>query len=212
LLEGLKITSYSAYQAMVEDYGGGSDEAEAKALEAYWVENFGVVSPNIQQPVSAEVLTLGKDAHDASCRECHSRPRAAFVSYPIARILKPFAISLDRAGGTTVLWYIHFLACFFGLAYLVFSKFFHMISTPVSLIIAEVSKAGQEPAAAATRQMIELDGCSHGGLCHTECPVRKRRLDRIQGEVMFAPMLVYIEGKSAADLGSREVSEVIYNA
>ena len=207
LLEGLKITSYSEYQAMVEDYGDSSDEAEAKALEAYWAQDFGLVSPNIRETVSAEILALGKEAHEASCMECHSRPRSAFVSYPLSRILKPFAIGLDRAGGTTVLWYIHFLACFLGLAYLVFSKFFHIISTPVSLIIAEVSKARQEPAAAATRQKIELDGCSHGGLCHTECPVRKRRMDRIEQEGVFAPMLVYIEDKSAADLGSREVSD-----
>ena len=207
LLEGLKITSYSEYQAMVEDYGDSSDEAEAKALEAFWVENYGLVSPNIKEKASAETLALGEEANEASCLECHSRPYSAFVSYPISRILKPFAIALDRAGGTTFLWYVHFLACFFGLAYLVFSKFFHIISTPVSLIVAEVSKARQDPETAATRQMIELDGCSHGGICHTECPVRKRRLDRIEQEDAFAPMLVYVEGKSAADLGSRDVAK-----
>lgn len=207
LLEGLKITSYSEYQIMVEDYGDSSDEAEAKALEAYWVEDFGLVSPNIREAASAETLALGKEAHEASCMECHSRPRSAFVSYPLSRLLKPFAISFDQAGGTTILWYIHFLACFFGLAYLVFSKFFHIISTPVSLIVAEVSRARQAPATAATRQMIELDGCSHGGICHTECPVRKRRIDRIEQEGAFAPMLGYIEGKTAAELGSRDVAK-----
>ncbi len=38
--------------------------------------------------------------------------------------------ALDRGGASNILWYIHFLACFIGLAYLPFSKMFHIISTP----------------------------------------------------------------------------------
>ena len=55
----------------------------------------------------------------------------------------------------------------------------------------------------ATRQAIELDGCSHGGACHETCPVRVRRLDRIGAEAPYEPMLAYVDRKSAKDLGSR---------
>jgi len=82
-----------------------------------------------------------------------------------------------------------------------------MISTPVSLVVAEVSKKYQDHATAANRQMIELDGCSHGGSCHEECPVRKRRMERIEQSIQYEPMLTYTGEKSADKLGSRNVSK-----
>jgi ferredoxin len=59
---------------------------------------------------------------------------------------------------------------------------------------------------AATRQAIELDGCSHGGACHDTCPVKIRRLDRVGATAPYEPMLAYVDHKNAGDLGSRPVS------
>ena len=98
------------------------------------------------------------------------------------------------------------LAVLAGLAYLVFGKMFHIIGTPVSLMIADASRGEQDPAAALTRQVIELDGCSHGGDCHENCPVFLRRQERIGDTSAYEPMLHYLDQKSAADLGSRDVS------
>ncbi len=207
LLEGLKITSHAEYEAMVEEYGEDYEAADAGALEAYWVDKYGVVSPTVKPPFSEETMIRGLELHENSCLDCHSRPQAAFISYPISRILKPAAVALDKSGFRTLVWYIHFLACFFGLACLAFSKFFHIISTPVSLMVAEVSGAEQVPSRAATRRMLELDGCSHGGICHEECPVRTSRLERIAASSPYEPMYDFLGRKSAADLGSREVSE-----
>ena len=44
-LEGLKISSYSEFRYMVEDYAGLDDEQEIEALEAYWVREYGLVAP-----------------------------------------------------------------------------------------------------------------------------------------------------------------------
>lgn len=182
LLEGAKISSYSAYESMVEEYAALDSKEEAKALEAFWVRELGVVSPNDFRNVSQEILEQGRGLSEMSCEGCHANPRWAFLSYGAAALTRPVALSLDRAGYPKLLWYLHFLSCFFGLAYLPFSKFFHIIATPVSLLVNGVIEEDQSNAAnIATKLSIELDGCKHGGACHNGCEVQKKRrmkLDR----------------------------------
>lgn len=172
LLEGVKITSYVSYTTMVEDYADLSDEAEAQALESYWVQNFGVVSPNVKGSFDEDVLLTGQDLHEANCMDCHSSPRWAFGGWAVAKILSPVALALDRMGTSNILWYIHFLACFLGLAYLPFSKFFHIFSTPIGLMVNEVyDHDSAHPANALTRRAMELDACTRCGTCSLHCSV-----------------------------------------
>jgi nitrate reductase gamma subunit len=205
MLDGLKITSVAEFDTMVEEYGDPEDHESTRALEAFWVAEYGLVSSRVNPSVTEEILSAGKETNEASCIDCHSKPQAAFISYPVSRVLAPVAEGMVRAGAGTLLWYVHILACFFGLAYLAFSKMFHIISTPVSLLVAELSSKDESPASAATRRMIELDGCSHGGACHEECPVRQKRIGRIEDSQAYEPMYVFLENKSARELGSREV-------
>ncbi len=170
LLESTKIVSYSRYQEMVEDYADGEDEKSLRALEAYWVKKFGVVSPQIKGPFDAETLKFGAELHETSCLGCHSRPQWAFLGYMGAKIIKPVALGLDRADVPTVLWYIHFLACWLGLAYLPFSKMFHIFASPLSLLAnAVMDKEKSDPANIATRQAMELDACTHCCTCTLNC-------------------------------------------
>jgi nitrate reductase gamma subunit len=203
LLEATKISSYSIYQQMVEEYATVANPAERKALEVYWVKNFGVVSPGVKEPFSQEILAKGKEAHEVSCASCHSEPQVAFISYPLSRALKSAALSMDQAGLPKALWIIHFLACFVGLAYLPFSKMFHIIATPVSLLVASAGGEKQDPAALATLKVIELDGCSHGGTCRLECPIRQKREERISLTNPFGPEVDFIGEKSFQELGCR---------
>lgn len=170
LLEGAKITSFTVYQNMVEDYAELEEEEEVEALESYWAEYFGVVFPNIKAPFDQEVLSQGQEIHEESCMDCHSRPQWAFTGYAVAKITKPVALALDRAGAVTFLWYIHFLACFIGLAYLPFSKMFHIFTSPLSLLAnAVMDKGKSDPANIATRQIMELDACTHCCTCTLNC-------------------------------------------
>ena len=172
LLESTKITSYSKFQDMVEEYTIAADEEELRSLEAYWVAKFGVVSPEIKGPFDAEILEAGKEAHELSCLQCHSRPQWGFAGYTVATVSKPVALLLDRARASTILWYIHFLACFVGLAYLPFSKMFHIFTTPLSLLAnAVMEEEKSDPANIATLQMLELDACMHCGTCSVQCRV-----------------------------------------
>lgn len=171
-LEGTKIASHTRFLEMVEDYGDPDDAEGLKALETYWVKYYGVVSPNVKGPFDAAVLETGKDGNEMSCIECHSRPQWAFLGYVTAKIISPVALALDKAKMLDLLWYIHFLACFIGLAYLPFSKMFHIFTSPLSLMAnAVMDKDSSDPANIATRQVMELDACTHCCTCTLNCSV-----------------------------------------
>jgi len=171
-LEGTKIMSYTAFQDMVDDYGDLDDKEEILALESFWVSDFGVVSPNVKAPFDREVLAQGKEIHEMSCVDCHSSPEWAFTGYATAKILSPVALALDQMGGSQILWYVHIIACFLGLAYLPFSKMFHILVSPLSLLVNSVmDNEKSDPANIATRQIMELDACTHCGACSTHCSV-----------------------------------------
>lgn len=171
-LEATKIVSHTSFQSMVEEYGDPDDKEAVKALESYWVKKFGVVSPTVKGPFDEEVLAQGSEIHEENCAGCHSRPQWAFTSYGVAKAVKPIALGLDRAHLPAILWYIHFLACFAGLAYLPFSKMFHIFASIVSLLAnAVMDKETSDPANIATRQIMELDACTHCGTCSLGCSV-----------------------------------------
>ena len=130
---------------MVEDYAGLDDEEEIQALETVWVKDYGLVSPNIQPPFDEDLLSVGREVHECNCLDCHASARWAFTGFATAKIISPMAIWLDEIDGVTILWYIHFIACFAGLAYLPFSKMFHIICTPLSLIANQVMDPGIPP-------------------------------------------------------------------
>lgn len=171
-LEGTKIISYSRYREMVQEYADVEEKEELRALESFWAEQFELVSPNLKRPFDAKALEMGKELHEMSCAGCHSRPQWAFMGYAVSRALKPAALSLDRIRIHTLLWYIHFLACFFALAYLPFSKFFHIFASPLSLLAnAVMDKDKSDRANMATKEAIELDACTHCGICSSHCSV-----------------------------------------
>jgi len=169
-LEGLKISSHSEFLRMVDDYAGLDDEEETEALEALWVHDFGLVSPNIEGPFDDDLLAAGREVHATNCLDCHASAKWAFAGYTTAKIMAPVAQWLDQADGITLLWYLHIIACFAGLACLPFSKMFHIIATPLSLMAARIIDPRQSsPENIITRQMIELDACTHCGSCSLSC-------------------------------------------
>ena len=59
-LEAVKITSHSMFQSMVEEYSDSTEPEDVKPLESYWVQNFGLVSPDVKGPFDAETLAQGR--------------------------------------------------------------------------------------------------------------------------------------------------------
>jgi heterodisulfide reductase subunit C/nitrate reductase gamma subunit len=174
VLEGIKITSYSVFLQMARDYGGldavWEGNPDLQALESLWADRYGLVSPNVKGPVAPKVLAQGRELHAMNCLECHSDASWAFLGYSTASLLSPIAIPLDRAGLPAILWVVHVMACLIGLAYLPFSKMGHILFTPLSLLLnAVMDRERSHPANIATRQMIELDACTHCGTCSIRC-------------------------------------------
>lgn len=170
ILEGVKISSHTEFVRMVEDYAGIDDEAEIEALESLWVEKFGLVSPNVEGPFDEEIIEQGWEVHENSCAECHVSTKWAFTGYAVAKISRPVAVALDNADVVNIFWHIHFLSCFLGLAYLPFSKMFHIFATSASLLThAVMDEKRSAPANIVTRQAMELDACTHCGTCSLHC-------------------------------------------
>ncbi|MGD9005896.1 MAG: 4Fe-4S dicluster domain-containing protein, partial [Desulfobacterales bacterium] len=169
-LVGLKITSHGEFIRMVEDYAGLDDADEIEALETLWVKEYGIISPTLRAPFDPELLEAGREVHESSCLDCHAPAPYAFTGFATARLIKPAALWLDEQGGVNLLWYVHIIACFIGLAYLPFSKMFHIFATPISLIANQVMDPDKSlPANVITRQIMELDACTHCGSCSLGC-------------------------------------------
>lgn len=218
ILEGVKITSDTSFQNMVSDYAGLSqpdDADEIAALESYWVQNYALVSPHVKAPFDADVLEQGQEDNVSYCIDCHSSPKYAFTGYAVAKTITPFALALDKAGAANILWYIHFLACFIGLAYLPFSKMFHIISTPVSLLAnAVMEKETANPANIVTRQIMELDACTHCGTCSRRCSA-STAFDVLGNEyILPAEKMTFLKamarGKKLTDEKLNAIQEGVY--
>ncbi|MFH1034716.1 MAG: 4Fe-4S dicluster domain-containing protein [Pseudomonadota bacterium] len=170
-LEGLKITSHQSFTRMVQEYPPGSGQAaEIADLATYWAREYGVVFPAGQGQGDALALERGRQLNQDSCGQCHAPAQWAFLSYGLGRALSPLALGL--AGGEEALWYLHVAACLLGLAILPFSKFLHLFTTPLLLMVrAAVDRQNLSPANLATLRALELDACMHCGTCSVHCSV-----------------------------------------
>lgn len=208
-LKAVKVTSYKAYLRMVEEYAVLEQE-ELEALEAYWVKEMGLVSPN-ETGMDQALLAKGAEVHGTSCAPCHASQQWAFLSYGISRTLKPFALLLDRIEGAQGLWWVHIGAPLVALALLPFTKFFHLITVPLSLLVnAVVSRRTSIPENLKTKQMVELDACVHCGACTSQCAVGIASFTRSNPKILPSektlPLRSLVQGKG---IGQRELCELL---
>lgn len=170
-LEAAKIISSGVFDEMVEEYGDVDDE-ELPALKAVWQEDFNVRFPGETIEVTPELMEEGWGIHENNCADCHANPRWAFVSYPVSIAMTPVADFFNRNRLDLLLFKIHFLSCFLGLAYLPFSKFLHILTTPVSLIISGISgQMVKREENRATRRAFDIFACTQCGTCTSHCAV-----------------------------------------
>ena len=171
-LEAGQIVSEPVFDQMVENYANLDDSEALEALQSYWAEHYGVVfadAPDLSDP---GILAAGKEVHQENCADCHDRPTAAFVSYPISRVIKTAGVRANSIRLDLILWQIHFLCCFAILAYLPFSKFWHFFTSPLSLMLRSLEvNGGLRPANRVTRRVISLDACMNCGQCSLHCSV-----------------------------------------
>ncbi|MFV0436822.1 MAG: 4Fe-4S dicluster domain-containing protein [Desulfopila sp.] len=169
LLEGSRISSYTIFQEMVDEYGA-FDQEETLALEAYWVADNGLSSPNISVPIDLDQIEAGREVNSTSCIECHAGNSSAFASFTLRGLTRPFAWLLGDQAAVTTFTLLHAAFCLAFLIWLPFGKMFHIVSAPVSLLInAIIGKGNPAEINLANRQMIGLSACTHCGACSLEC-------------------------------------------
>ena len=168
LLESSRISSYSYYrEEMVDIYGDIGDDSEALALETYWAAEHGLVSPNVTKPYDPELISQGLEISENSCTGCHAPAAGAFVSFSLAKSIGPMI-----SGASPFFFWCHIIIFFVFLAWLPFSKMFHIIATPISLLIngvARFTKPSENRDSLLNRQMIGLSACTHCGTCSELC-------------------------------------------
>jgi heterodisulfide reductase subunit C/nitrate reductase gamma subunit len=172
LVESSKITSASVYNRMTAEFFTPGSPADELALKAFWSEEYGTVFSNLKYKSTPALIAKGGQLNEESCASCHSSTKSAFVSFNIGKAMRPIADSLERSEADVWLYYIHVFACFIGLGYLPFSKFFHLITDPLTLFasgVAHVKRINQF--VAMPRRAMELDACTECGTCSRYCSV-----------------------------------------
>jgi len=172
LLEGHKIASPRAFYRMAEQFSGTSDPAELKPLRAFWAREFGVAFGDLGESIDSNAVEEGRARHADACASCHSKPASAFISYPLSRALAQVTGILDSGRADIWLLYLHVLACFLGLGLLPFTRFFHAVAAPVSLLAnAAARNRTQSVTVRASRRALALDACVRCGICDQQCSV-----------------------------------------
>jgi heterodisulfide reductase subunit C len=171
-LEAGQIVSEPIFNEMIEDYGDPDDTETVAALQSYWAKHYGVVfadAPDLSDP---ELIEAGHEANQESCIDCHARPSAAFISNPISKAFHPIGVGANSIRLDLILWQIHFLCSFALLAYLPFSKFMHLFTGSVSLMVRSLEdKEALQAANRITRRVVSLDACMNCGQCSLHCSV-----------------------------------------
>ncbi len=185
-LEAGQIVSEPVFDEMVEEYGDLEDSEALLALQSYWTKYYSVVFANPPGLNNPDLIEAGGEVHRESCAECHSRPAVAFVSFPISQIIKPAGAWANSIRLDLILWQVHFLCCFAMLAYLPFSKFMHLITSSLSLMVRSLEDHGAlQPANRITRRVISLDACMNCGQCSLHCSVEP--INRVLGNLDILP-------------------------
>ena len=171
-LEAAQIVSEPIFDEMVDQYADIEDPAALKALQGYWAKYYGVIFADLPDLNKPGLIKAGEEVHSENCSSCHDRPTAAFVSNLISQIIRPIGIWANSTRFDLILWRVHFLCCFAMLAYLPFSKFFHLFTTSISLMVRSLENYGfLQPANRITRRAISLDACMNCGQCSLHCSV-----------------------------------------
>lgn len=112
------------------------------------------------------------------------------------------------------IWYVHILSCFIGLAYLPFSKMFHLFTTPLNLLVNAVMGDQSDPANIMTRRVLGLDACMHCGTCSNRCSVAVAYdsigNDQILPSERMSFLKAYIARKRISAKGLAAIQQGIY--
>ena len=166
-------------------------------------------------------LELGREVQRGELRLLSlAADRAHSSLIPLARAMVPIAPRLNTRRADVWLLCVHVVACFLGLAALPFTRLFHLVADPVSLLASGAATEGagaRQTAAganAATLRVVGLDACVQCGACDEHCSVLPAYRMLANVEVLPSRKVLSTRGLAAgrllAEEALRAVSEGAY--
>jgi heterodisulfide reductase subunit C/nitrate reductase gamma subunit len=204
-LEATQILSPTLFDEMVVDYMGSEDPDEIAPLKAFWAAEFHVGFTPRPATRDPSLLGEGRRLHADFCADCHSPPSSAVLAYPLVLALKPAAGTLDRLRADIWLEQVHFIVSCLVLVLLPWTRLFHLLSTPVNMLVnAGGHAAANRPANRPTRRALGLDACTRCKVCSTHCAVAP--IEQVLGNPWILPSekLTAVAGNAARRLAPAE--------
>lgn len=201
-LEAAQILSPTVFGEMVIDYMGSDDPEEIAPLKAFWAVEFHVGFNPMPETQNPSVLEEGRQLHGDFCAACHSPPGSAVLAYPLVLALKPAAATLDRLRADLWLGHVHYLISCLVLVLLPWTRLFHLLSTPLSMLVnASGPAAVNLPVNRPTRRALGLDACTRCRACSAHCAVAP--IERVLGNTWILPSekVTGVAGNAAERLG-----------
>ncbi len=145
--------------------------------------------------------------------------RASFVGAGMASVMVPLVEGRD--GSYLYIWWFHALVSLTFFSYIPFSRAFHLLTTPLTMLInsldhkdsfVSIDTSGKPPKNFTVKQLIEFSGCTRCGECLRVCETYKERdMDPIAPVVKLKEMrdhLLYKYGPAWASrlLGGKKFS------
>ncbi|WDP91695.1 MAG: 4Fe-4S dicluster domain-containing protein [Desulfobacter sp.] len=167
--EALNIMSEVRFNEMVEEYSGLVGEPELVHLKGYWARYYDVAFAG-GISVQGVDLEAGGTLNEEYCLECHTRPAAAFVSAPLARMGGRVNRFLARFRLDRVMYWIHLGLALTLLLFLPFSRMFHIVAVPLASMGRRVGPENLGTDMGAL-DLAALTACTHCGFCSKVCSV-----------------------------------------
>lgn len=167
LLEGENMASYAVYAEMDEMYGMTARKEPKLALEAFWVSEYALVSPNFDSLPAADLVEKGRHVNEQSCAICHASNRYNFGGYAIASVFGRFfaAIGVDKTGAAALFLHLLFVVVF--LLVLPLSKLIHIVAVPANFVVRHFLPSMQPTSLKGYN--LSFDACTHCGVCTKTC-------------------------------------------
>ncbi|MCP3945069.1 MAG: 4Fe-4S dicluster domain-containing protein [Desulfobacteraceae bacterium] len=169
LLEASRIISEPRFDEMVEEYSGLDEDSGQMDLEAFWVKNYHLV---LKEDLSSKSIDYENAAslNQEYCLDCHDRPDEAFISTPLALGAKPFGNWLARFRVDNVFYWLHYVIGLLLLAFLPFSRMFHLIAIPVASTRKRIRPQSLKKNMGLL-DLFSLTACTNCGFCSEVCNV-----------------------------------------
>lgn len=169
MTEGLAIMSQSRFDEMVTEYSDLSGEPALEDLMAYWERHYHVVFSRPFE-IGTDSLAQGEILNQDYCLDCHTRPDTAVASVLAAKTLSPAGEWADGLRLDRIFYWIHFSLVMALLAFLPFSRMFHLVAIPLATARRRLS-AETLRNDMGYLDLVGLSACTQCGFCTQVCAV-----------------------------------------